>query len=121
MTRLPFAVSLRVPIDSLPEIIAARCNLASVHQEWRAIMNRALSSQSRQPHGQRRSAADGAHDGAGARFATVLGRIAAGVLLVFLVVSAVVNARYGLVARQHALLTASSAASEDVAPVSNPV
>jgi hypothetical protein len=49
------------------------------------------------------------------------GRIAAGVLLVFLVVSAVVNARYGLVARQHALLTASSAASEDVAPVSNPV
>jgi hypothetical protein len=50
-----------------------------------------------------------------------MGRIAAGVLLVFLVVSAVVNARYGLVARQHALLTASSAASEDVAPVSNPV
>ena len=47
-----------------------------------------------------------------AKRATVLGRVAAGILLLFLVVSAVVsvvvNVRYGQVARQHAQVAVSS-------------
>jgi len=46
------------------------------------------------------------------KLATVLGRVAAGILLLFLLVSAVVsvvvNVRYGQVARQHAQVAVSS-------------
>ena len=58
-----------------------------------------------------------------AKRATVLGRFAAGILVLFLVVSAVVsvvvNVRYGPVARQHAQVAVSSHIADRVLPVTS--
>ena len=55
------------------------------------------------------------------KLATVLGRVAAGILLLFLAVSVVVNVRYGPVARQLAQVAVSTHMADRVPAVTNAV
>jgi hypothetical protein len=125
MTLVLFANSLRGRYGFFAGNFGREVYAGTMHQQGRAtIMNQAVSNQPRQLFERQRRSVSGrsaVRHGARAGLAAVLGRIAAGILLVVLVLSVVVNVRYGLVARQHALLTAASIASQNVSPASNPV